>query len=77
METKSGREALSQDPLEVGLRETGKGGEVAVQERQPVVVIAHVQALAHAFGQLVDETELAVVVARPHPVEKGGVDLHP
>ena len=46
-----------------------KRGEVPVQERQAVVVVLQVQAAAHALGQLVDEAELAVVVARADPVE--------
>ena len=75
MLTHSGDRPSVDDPLEVGLGEAGQGGEVAVQERQPVVVVPHVQAAAHALGQLVDEAELAVVVAGPHPVEQGGVDL--
>ena len=70
------RQPFGEHPLEVRLGEAGEGREVAVQERQAVVVVAHVQVLAHAFGQLVDEAELAVVVAGPDPVEQGRVDLH-
>ncbi len=66
---------LGQDPLEVHLGESGQGGEVAVQERQPVVVVLHRQAAPHALGELVDEAELAVVVARADPVEHGRGDL--
>ena len=33
------RQALGDDPFEVGLGEAGEGGEVAVEERQPVVVV--------------------------------------
>ena len=62
-------EPLGHDPLEVGLGETGERREVPVEERQPVVVVLQVQALAHALGQLVDEAERAVVVAGAHPVE--------
>ena len=51
------------------LGEAGERGEVAVQEAQPVVVVLQVQAAAHALGQLVDEAELAVVVARADAVE--------
>ena len=70
-------QALGHHPLEVGLGEPGQRGEVAVEKRQPVVVVADVQALAHALGQLVDEAELAVVVAGPDLVEQGGVHLDP
>ena len=64
------RQALGDHPLEVGLGEAGERGEVPVQEAQPVVVVLQVQAAAQALGQLVDEAELAVVVARAHPVEQ-------
>ncbi|CAB4365633.1 unannotated protein [freshwater metagenome] len=63
------RQALGDDTFEVGLGEAGERGEVAVQERQAVVVVLEVQAAAQARGQLVDEAELAVVIARAHPVE--------
>ena len=63
------RQPLGDHPLEVGLGEAGERGEVPVQERQAVVVVLQVQAAAHALGQLVDEAELAVVVAGAHPVE--------
>ena len=63
------RQALGDHPLEIGLGEPGERGEVAVQEAEPVVVVLQVQALPHALGQLVDEAELAVVVAGAHPVE--------
>ncbi len=65
-----GAEALGDHPLEVELGEAGEGGVVAVEERQPVVVVLHVQAGAQALGQLVDEAELAVVVARADLVEQ-------
>ena len=62
-------EALGDHPLEVGLGEAGERGEVAVEERQPVVVVLQVEAAAHPLGELVDETELAVVVAGADPIE--------
>ena len=68
-------QALGQHPLEVGLGEAGEGREVAVQERQPVVVVLEVQAAPQARRQLVDEAELAVVVAGAHPVEQRRVHL--
>ena len=70
-------EALGEDALGVELGETGQRREVAVQERQPVVVVLEVEAPPHALGQLVDEAEGAVVVAGPDPVEDGRGDLHP
>ena len=69
------RQALGDDPLEVGLGEAGERREVPVQEAQPVVVVLQVQAAAQALGQLVDEAELAVVVARADPVEQGAGHL--
>ncbi len=63
------RQPLGHDPFEVGLGEAGQCREVAVQERQAVVVVLQIQAAAHALGQLIDETELAVVVTRSNPVE--------
>src|SRR3546814_2011494 len=55
---------LGHHTLEVGLCEAGEGGEVPVEEAQPVVVVLQVQALPEALRELVDEAELAVVVAR-------------
>jgi hypothetical protein len=46
-------------------------GEVPVQEREAVVVVLHVQAAAQTGRELVDEAELAAVVAGLHPVEQG------
>ena len=66
---------LGDHPLVVELGETGESGEVPVQERQAVVVVLEVQRPAHPPGQLVDETELAVVVAGLNPVEHSRVDV--
>ena len=70
-------EPLGDDPLEVGLGEPGEGGEVPVEEAQPVVVVLEVEALPQARRQLVDEAELAVVVAGAHLVEQRRLHLHP
>ena len=70
-----GREPLGDHTLEVRLGEPRERGEVAVQEAQTVVVVLEVQAPAHALGQLIDEAELAVVVARPDAIEHGRLDL--
>jgi hypothetical protein len=43
-------EALGQDPLEVQLGEPGEGGEVAVEEGQPVVVVLQVEARRMPLG---------------------------
>ena len=69
------RQTFRDDPFEVGLGEAGQRGEVPVQEAQPVVVVLEVQAAAQPLRQLVDEAELAVVVARPHAVEHGARHL--
>ena len=66
---------LGDDPLEVGLGEPGEGGEVPVEEAQPVVVVLQVEALPQARRQLVDEAELAVVVAGAHLVEQRRLHL--
>ena len=77
METNNGPEALGQDPFGIELGESGQRGEVAVEERQPVVVVLEVEAAPHALGQLVDEAEGAVVVAGADAVEDGRGDLDP
>ena len=48
-----------------------------VEERESVVVVLQVQRAPHALGQLVDEAELAVVVAGLHLVEQRCVDFCP
>ena len=68
-------EPLRDDPLEVGLGEAREGGEVPVEEAQPVVVVLLVEAGPEARRQLVDEAELAVVVAGADLVEQGRVHL--
>ena len=69
------RQMFIDDPFEVGFGEAGQRREVPVEEAQPVVVVLQVEAAAQALGQLVDEAELAVVVARPHAVEDGARDF--
>ena len=69
------RQPLGDHPLEVGLGEAGERGEVPVEERQPVVVVLQVEAPPQPRRQLVDEAELAVVVAGAHLVEQRGVHL--
>ena len=71
------RQALVDDTFEVRLGEAGEGREVAIEERQPVVVVFYVQAPAHALWKLVDEAELAVVVTSADAIEDGGRDLEP
>jgi hypothetical protein len=70
-------QAFGQHPLQVHLGEPGQGGEVAVEERQPVVVVLQGEAPAHSLGQLLDEAELTMVVAGAHPIEEGRGHLHP
>ena len=69
-------EPLGDHPLEVGLGEPGEGREVPVEEAQPVVVVLEVEALPQTRRQLVDEAELAVVVAGAHLVEQRRLHLH-
>ena len=57
------RQPLLDDPLEVRVVEVGQRDVVAVQEREPVVVVLDVEALAHPPRQLVDEAEHALVGA--------------
>ena len=77
MLTLSGDKTFGDDSLEVGLGEPCQRREVAVEEAEPVVVVLEVQAAAHARWQLVDEAELAVVVAGANPVEHRAGDLAP
>ena len=72
-----GPEALGEDALGIELGEPGQGGEVPVEEREPVVVVLEVEAAPHALGQLVDEAEGAVVVAGADAVEHGRGHLDP
>ena len=69
------RETFGDDALEVGFGESGQRREIAVQEREAVVVVLEIQALAHALGQLVDEAELAMVVTGLHDRTTRRVDL--
>ena len=69
------RQILGDDPLQVGFGKAGEGREISVQERQAVIVVFEVEASPHAFRQLVDETELTVVVAGAYAVEYSRVHL--
>ena len=57
------REPELDDPLDVLRLEIGERGEVAVAEREPVVVVPDVQHVAQPVGQAVDEAEVATVGA--------------
>ncbi len=70
-------EPLRHHAFQIGFGETGERGEISVEKREPVVVVLQVQALAHALGQLVDETERAVVVAGADAVEHRARQLDP
>ena len=59
------REPELDDPLDVLRLEIGERGEVAVAEREPVVVVPDVEHVAQPVGQAVDETEVAAVGAAP------------
>ncbi|CAB4540865.1 unannotated protein [freshwater metagenome] len=70
------REPLGHNALKVCLCESSEGGEVSVEERQPVVVVFQVEASTHARRKLVDKAELAVVIAGSDLVEYGGINLY-
>ena len=57
------REAVLEDPRDVALLHVGERREVAVGERQPVVVVAHVERLPETLRESLDEAELALVGA--------------
>ena len=63
--------------LEVDLGKARERREIPIEEREPVVVVLQVQIPSHALGELVDETELAMVVASADAVEYRGRDLEP
>ena len=69
------RQALGHHPFQVGLGEARERREVPIEEGEAIVVVLHVQAAPHATRQLMDEAELAVVVARADPIEHRRVDL--
>ena len=57
------RQPVLEDARDVALLEVGERREVAVGERQPVVVVANVERLAESLRQPLDEAELAAVGA--------------
>ena len=69
-------QALGHYPLQVSFGEPGQGGEVPVEERQPVVVVLHVQAATESGRKLINEAEFAVVVASANPVKQGAIHLN-
>ena len=71
------REALGLDARELRFLEIGEGDVVAVQEREPEVVVLDVQALAHALRELVDEAEDALVGAGRDLGRARGLELEP
>jgi len=58
------RQALADDALEAAAAEAGQRDVVAVEEAEAVVLVLHVDRLAHPLGILVDEAEDAVAGAR-------------
>ena len=58
-----GREPLLEDASEGVLGEIAQGDVVAVKERQPKVVVLHVEATPHPLRELMDEAEDALVGA--------------
>ena len=57
------REPVLDDPLDVPRLQVGEGREVAVLEREAVIVVADVQRLAQTLGETVHEAEIAAVGA--------------
>jgi hypothetical protein len=57
------REPVFHDPLDIVLLDIGQGCEVAVAEREPVVVVADIEDIAQAFGKAIDKTEVTAVGA--------------
>ena len=58
-----GRQPVFDDPLRVLLLEVGQGGEIAVAEGEPVVVIADVEHVPQPVRESVHEAEIAAVGA--------------
>jgi len=58
-------QTLSEDAVELPRAEVGQGDVVAVQEGEPVVLVAHVQTAPVPLGHLIDEAEDALVAADP------------
>ena len=65
---------FSNHSLSVKFRETSQCGEVSVEKREAVVIIFEVQALSHALGKLIDETEFTVIVTGTNSVEDCRID---
>jgi hypothetical protein len=70
------REPLGLDAAQLGLSEVGQRDVVAVQEREPEVVVLDVQAASQALGQLMDEAEHALVGAGSDIARAGRLELH-
>ena len=71
------RQPFVDDPFDIAFGAPGQRREVAVQEGQTIVVILEVQAFSHSFGQLIDETERAVVIAGHDPIKDGRMHFDP
>ena len=69
------RNTFSHYPLEIQLGKACEGGEVAVEKRQPVVVVFEVERFPKVRGQLINKTKLAVVVASADLIEEGRVNF--
>ena len=66
------REAILEDARDVALLHIRQGREVAVGERQPVIVVANVKPLPEPLGEPFDDAELAPVGA---PSDRGRLKL--
>ena len=61
------RQPVFDDALHVVGLQVGQRGEVAVAEREPVVVVPDVEDVTQAVGQPIHEAEVAAVGAAPNP----------
>ena len=65
------RQPLFKNSLKIRLSESCQRGEVAKQKTQPIVVVLQIQTATHSLRQLVNETELAMVIACVNAIEHG------
>ena len=68
------RKTFVNNSLQVSLGEASHGRKIPEKETQSVVIVLHIQTAAHTFWQLIDETELAMVVACMNSIKYGARD---
>ena len=57
---------LFDNPLEIALRNIGKGNVMSGQKRQPEIFIAKIERLPHAGRILIDEAKRAIITTHAH-----------